>query len=1114
MRTDREYLDGLAQLHRAVDPDERRALWRQSMATLAALAADQQRVPLEGLDPTELLASVRVAVGIGLLDDLGFLSPAAAASALYELATVLPASDEKRELGRRVAEQLHRGDAATFVALATQLAVASRRALSGRAVRARVALALELPIGTGTRADALALALVSRRELAQEWLVAPASGSLPSRRLAARLLERAARETARRCAMGDDAVLTVFERGSVKKAWARLLGDREPLVWRHVAAARGLLSEHVPRFAEEIAGDLDPELTPTEWRRAAASLAASIAVTPQPSLTRATALLDGPLFAHDPGVAGAMLLGLPRAAEAEPEAAEELCTALVRAGGIDATEALLSLRRERVGGEFGAWACQMARAKLRERELTTSSDEGVRLWADALDQELQPIDERDARGLHARLEQALTAFAEEGARVAYATAQAVLGEVEATLRRLETAPTTTPEGRRAAFLALRELDGVLLETSSLGDLLTLGARGESSTVTAPLGAFFARLTDWLLTREREPVRAGGSVPHRTLRIHQLRTLLHVVDADGSWGDPRSSELRERRLRAVTTLLARVRDDGSPLRRVVTAAAARACDALLREEHAELSDVFIGVIRQVESTDALETMAEASMMPEFENVFRAYAQLVAQATEARSGSGARAALDALAGLIRSLPVASSPRVDALHDALLAYKTAVEQLMASRSLSALGEADGGSRIRRFEQATRQLLRLLVGARRRLGEEPEDPAGVAGPALRVVDLAVERAYRGDRGMLEEAIGAACEALREEDLPEPLAAVAAYALERAARLPVDAPAGDARDSFAPVPAKDAALPAWLPPSRTIGGFFVVHPLGAGAGGSVFAAHRAEEKKDEHAPRFALKVPEYSGAAARTLSEDEFMRLFREEAGALLSIPEHENLARLVTFDAGARPKPILVMELVEGPTLERLLDTGSLDVARTFAVLDGIAAGLSAMHDAGVGHLDVKPSNVILRDADLSTGHPGTPVLVDFGLAGRRMRPGCATACYGAPEVWGLLPRGHKPSPMSVDVYAFGCLAFEALTGRDLVYAPTELGIITEHVSHDADFDGLRWLAQDPMLAPVADILAGALRQDPRMRLPIHEVRLQMAEIAPGLVNRPWPLDVGAAA
>ena len=87
---------------------------------------------------------------------------------------------------------------------------------------------------------------------------------------------------------------------------------------------------------------------------------------------------------------------------------------------------------------------------------------------------------------------------------------------------------------------------------------------------------------------------------------------------------------------------------------------------------------------------------------------------------------------------------------------------------------------------------------------------------------------------------------------------------------------------------------------------------VGTGAVGSVFVARRVEERQDESAPLFALKVPDYSAAAARTLSEDEFLRLFREEAGALLALPEHPNIARFVTFDAGATPKPILVMELV----------------------------------------------------------------------------------------------------------------------------------------------------------------------------------------------------------
>ena len=70
-------------------------------------------------------------------------------------------------------------------------------------------------------------------------------------------------------------------------------------------------------------------------------------------------------------------------------------------------------------------------------------------------------------------------------------------------------------------------------------------------------------------------------------------------------------------------------------------------------------------------------------------------------------------------------------------------------------------------------------------------------------------------------------------------------------------------------------------------------------------------------------------------ISEAEFSNMFRSEASALMLIPGHANLARFVTFDAGAKPKPILVMEFVEGPTLERVIESRALDVNRTKCVL-----------------------------------------------------------------------------------------------------------------------------------------------------------------------------------
>jgi serine/threonine protein kinase len=321
---------------------------------------------------------------------------------------------------------------------------------------------------------------------------------------------------------------------------------------------------------------------------------------------------------------------------------------------------------------------------------------------------------------------------------------------------------------------------------------------------------------------------------------------------------------------------------------------------------------------------------------------------------------------------------------------------------------------------------------------------------------------------------------------------------------------------SFVPrIPSK-APLPAWLPLGRTLGGFYVLRPLGTGAGGSVFVARRAEQKNDEGAERFALKVPEYDGDAARTLSEQQFLDMFRDEAGALLSLPKHENLAGFVTFDAGASPKPILVMELVDGPTLERVITMADVDTARAFEVLEGIADGLMAMHEKGIAHLDVKPSNVILRDPDgLAGPEPARDaVLVDFGLAGRKIRPGCATGNYGAPEIWGAFGDATDHSPLPADVYAYGCVAYEMLTGRTLFDAPSPVALIANHFAHDGRPEPIDALAADPELEPLAAVLATALRHDPTHRATILDIKREIGRLRSRYAGAAWPLRAGARA
>jgi serine/threonine protein kinase len=147
------------------------------------------------------------------------------------------------------------------------------------------------------------------------------------------------------------------------------------------------------------------------------------------------------------------------------------------------------------------------------------------------------------------------------------------------------------------------------------------------------------------------------------------------------------------------------------------------------------------------------------------------------------------------------------------------------------------------------------------------------------------------------------------------------------------------------------------------------------------------------------------------------------------------------------------------------------------------------------------VRDSNVVLRG-----GEEG--VLVDFGLAGKHIRPGCATGPNGAPEVWGELDGISSAAPAKADVYAFGCVAFEALTGRVLFDAATEMAQIAMHVTHDGMPNPLRELSRRPDVAPMVELLCSTLRRDPRDRPEAAVIRKQLARIGPGLAKADWPL------
>ncbi len=1110
------FLAGLLELHTVHDPSERRAAWRSSLAGLARACSVDSMSPLDGLAPGALIASVKAALAAGLLDDVEWLSASAAAVALYEIAAALPTGPEKRELGRRAAASFLDGDAGTFVALATRMALGSGKGLSGEGVRARVGVALALPASAGVRVEPLAIALVSRRELAREWIVAMAERSLPDRRLAARLIEQAATGIVTRVGQGDEAILRVLGGDAATTASERLLSDREPLVWRHVAVARGLLAPHHQPFSRSIDEGLAPELSPTEWRRAATSLMAMVGVSPERALRKLRDALAKGVLRRDPGAVAAFVYGLPVAAELEPDAATEaLSLVLAAAPASSAAEALVEVLPSCPPG-FGEASIATVAAALGKAG--NDDDDGALALRACLATELMGTEGRERLVADVTRDGA-RAFATEGAKAAFALGRSALALARADFEGLAALGDEDAGGRagaiarRAGFSALRELDVGLFEDGLLKDLLVLGGRSpEAQAAKASFDELADSVAEWVLSREAT-APLHGKLAHPTIRLRRLRALLHVADArddderePGSSIEPMSTRhATGRRLKIAHLCLRMLSSQVAPaLQRTVVATLARSLDGLVREGACDPADVLLVVARRELSARDVATVVEASRGVELPALLAAYAEFLRASvlderdddgpTSLAPGSLPPIALGAALGtrlrafvaLAKGIPADGGHKTESLRHALLRLSRALVRAQAASSRAELrGRA---TPLTEIEESVVSLGQLVLGARRRL----EDRAETAGYASLEASLAA--AVEADDG---DAHGAAA-AMAEEVaifLPRPFAVVVADVAFAVAALPAEA--------LRPVVPVDAegALPAWLPARRTLGGFWVLRALGAGAAATVLVAKRIEDRHEPDAECFALKVPSYDEAAARTLTEAEFLKLFREEATALLGLPEHPNLARFVTFDLAARPKPILVMELVPGVSLDRVIRTAQLDSARAVEILDGVLGGLEAMHQKGIGHLDLKPSNVILRDGK-------QPVLVDFGLSGRIIRPGCATLDYGAPEVWGVTYEGHTPTPPPVDIYAFGCLAFEMMTTREIVDGETELALIAAHVSHDGMPPHLAELASNPDARVLVELVRASIARDPRRRPTASQLREYLRRAGPSLSALSWPV------
>ena len=1125
MDTREHFLARLLELPRIQDKEVRRGVFRQTIASLGQGEAAGAPLALAGVDPRAMGRSIQIAWSDGLLDDLDFIAPSAAATALYQIAGALPLGAERRAIGRKVLTNLYKGNAETFASLASRMAMGSTRPLAGAGIRARVALCLALRGQSDAAVDRLALAIVTRRELAADWVQNAATGALPDRRMAAQLIERAAREAARRADQGDTHPLRIFQsialptRASTPRpgldpiatAWDALLADRETLVWRHVAVARGLLCAVLPTFVEQTRALLSPDHTPTEWRRGATSIVARVAVDRERGLGEAMDLIDGQLLRKDPGIAMAMVWGLTPVAEIEPEAGEELLEALANISPISIADSVVELRHLVPG--FAERAAESCASALKSSLTRPELDDGLSALARCILDDLETGGRQ--RELIGSTFAALNAFGESGTRAASDLAQDTLNAASACVADLEGRDVSYDPGseaaemRREAMGVLRDIDYALLESHALTNLLLLDRPpGSESTGVDAVDDLDARLAHWLLDPKRRDAAPEEIKTQATLHQRQLRMLLHLIDGGSTdFGDDQERRLRVRQrwILSVRAFTAYVRKQpNTRLTRAIIATIARAFDALVRDSAAEAVDVFLYAATYFSDPAHIAIVAEASMHPDIVQLLNAYLRYIATEYSGIQSEQARARIDAFKHFLEAFPSQTTLRAEALRTTCWRLVRALASVLTTNSLRGLlpetAGADAGP-LATIEDCIAQLQQLVVGAERRCSEQVSKNRASALPRKHALAHAIENAVNTEeQAELLDALTATARAA-DATLPGPIAVLVTHILPRLSTLQIDRPSVPA----IMVHTREVQLPEWLPSKRIIGGFYVQHQLGGSKVGSVFVVTRAEERHDKDAQRFALKVPDYNATAARTMSEGEFLKLFREEAGALLAIPEHPNIAGFVTFDAGAKPKPILVMELVEGVSCERILGSQSFSHELALHVLDGLMAGLEAMHEAGIAHLDVKPSNAILREGT------GDPVLVDFGLAGRKVRPGCATLCYGAPEIWEATPgTANGLPPAAADVYAFACCAYELLTGKTLFDGTSDVAIISQHITHDGMPPQIQRIGQIQGLNLLAAFLTPCLRYDPTKRATIRQLRERFPALRELLVNHPWPVRI----
>jgi serine/threonine-protein kinase len=248
------------------------------------------------------------------------------------------------------------------------------------------------------------------------------------------------------------------------------------------------------------------------------------------------------------------------------------------------------------------------------------------------------------------------------------------------------------------------------------------------------------------------------------------------------------------------------------------------------------------------------------------------------------------------------------------------------------------------------------------------------------------------------------------------------------------------------------------------VGDYEVLAPLGSGGMGRVYKVRNVISNREE-----AMKIllPDLA-------SEPDLAARFMAEIRTLAGL-EHPNIAQLRTAFQ-AQNQFVMVMELVEGVTLDKVAAEGTIPLDRAMDYSMQVLAALSYAHSRGVTHRDIKPGNIMI------TPH-GVVKLMDFGIAKSAndlnlTRPGTTMGSiyYMAPEQ----VRGGAIDARS-DIYSFGVLLYEMLTGRKPFQADTSYSVLNAQLNDPPTPPA----EVNPALSPqLNDIVLRAMAKNPDER------------------------------